>query len=158
MKTDIYNFLNKIHIIYIIINVLLIVLTVICLFYATLLYIGFMICSVLLIGLCITFRALYLWKVRMGIVYEIAIMGQTVTLKTKKQEYSYDLDGGSCQSVKAENRKFVCTFVTESGKDVLTFYRYLPFSGYRNVQFTKEELTPFCPLDAFRKTKGGPNE
>lgn len=157
MKTDIYNFLNKIHIVYIIINVLLIVSTVICLFYATLLYVGFIICSVLLIGLCIALRSLYVWKVRMGIVYEISIMGQTVTLKTKKQEYSYDLNGDSCQCVKVENRKFVCTFVTESDKDVLTFYRYLPFSGYRNVQFTKEELTPFCPLDAFKKTKDRPN-
>lgn len=155
MKEDILNYLKKINVLYTIANVVLILSTIVCVLFITIPphSIFLMLVAAILIVLNVFLRIKYNLSVSMGVVYEISVSGNTLSFKTKKVTYSYDLDKTICDNIQIENNKFVCTFVRGNEKDKLTFYRYLPFSNFRNEQFTKEEIAFFCPKDAFSKIR-----
>ncbi len=144
MKEGILSYLKKIKTLYIILMVILTAGTLFCLPFATMLYLGYVIIAVVLIALIIVLKIVYSNKVSLGTVFEIRTNGDTLILRTSKQDFMYNLTNG-CKKVKVRANKFICTFESGGFEDSFIFYKRAPFSKSDDIQFTSDDIRIFYP-------------
>lgn len=87
----------------------------------------------------------YTMRISLGAVTQVTYNDKVVYLKTARKTYTYDIENG-CIGMKIYKRKFVGTFETQDSRDKFVFYRRVPFTRYREEQFTANDLRPFYPL------------
>ena len=107
-------------------------------------YIAFCILAPVLIAAYLAVYGVYALKVSMGTVIGVDVREQTVNLITKRKTFTYDLKAG-CVSFREKKNKFVAVFQTQDSRDKFVFLRRAPFSRYYEEQFTREEMSVFCP-------------
>ncbi len=86
----------------------------------------------------------YAMRVSMGVVLEAEVTPEVIHLKTKRKTFTYDAQRG-CVAVKTYKNRYVGTFRTQDSEDKFTFYRYAPFTGYREEVFTEAEMREIFP-------------
>jgi len=151
MKEGVLKYLKNAKIIYTVINVILIILlgfafVILTQFYR---YLGILIllASALVIELALLIAAhiYYNSKIAMGAVFEIVINKSTITLRTAKKDFTYDLTEG-CKSVQDKGNRYVCLFADASDADTFIFYKRAPLTKNPATQFSEEEIKLFYPL------------
>ncbi len=103
---------------------------------------AFQIATPILAVAYLTAYGFYAMHVSMGTVIGIEVTSKVVHLKTKRKTFTYDVKRG-CVAMRESARKFVGTFETQDSRDKFVFYRHVPFSGWANEQFTREEMGSF---------------
>lgn len=150
MQEGILAYLKKAKSIYTALNVALFVLmgasfVMITQFY---LYIGMLIVfgSVLAVslGLFVAAHIIYNNKIAMGTVFEYIVKGKTITLRTPKKDFTYDLEDG-CKSVVKKGGKYVCLFIDASYADTFIFYKRAPLTKNYDTQFSDDDIRVFFP-------------
>lgn len=116
----------------------------ICLIYALIGYIGFWFVSAGIAVVYLVIYGLYAIFISMGTVIGFETNNSVVYVRTKRKTYTYDVKRG-CKAVKANRRKFVCTFETQDSRDKFTFLRKVMFARSYEEQFTAEEIAAFYP-------------
>jgi len=150
MKEGILTFIKKVKTIYTILNVIfffLIGLSFIILtkFY---MYMGMRILFIAIMAVAlviiIALHVVYNNKVAMGTVFEYEVHGNTITLRTPKKDFTYDLLNG-CKSVSDKGNRYVCLFIDADYADTFTFYKVAPFTNNPATQFSEEDILTFYP-------------
>lgn len=151
MKEGVLKYLKNAKIIYTIINVVLIILMCAAFIILTQYYRYMGVLIVLVGGLIIELVLLiaahiyYNSKIAMGAVFEVVINKSTVTLRTAKKDFTYDLAEG-CKSVEDKGNRYVCLFADATDADYFTLYKRAPLSGNVATQFSAEDIKVFYPL------------
>ena len=86
----------------------------------------------------------YAMRVSMGVVLEAEVTLEVIHLKTRRKTFTYDAQRG-CVAMKRYKNRYVGTFRTQDSEDKFTFYRYAPFTGYKEEVFTEEEIRAIYP-------------
>lgn len=150
MKEGVLQYLKKAKTLYTVINVILFLIigisfVVLTQFYR---YIGMLILflSILIValGIFIAAHIIYNTKIAMGAVFEYVIHKNTITLRTAKKDFTYDLSEG-CKSVQIKPNKYVCLFVDANDADTFIFYKRAPLVKNPATQFSEEEISTFYP-------------
>lgn len=150
MKEGILSYLKKAKTIYTVLNVIFFLLigvsfVVLTQFY---MYMGMLILFgailVVTLGLFIAIHIIYNNKVAMGTVFEYVVEKNTITLRTPKKNFTYDLTNG-CKSVVKKGGKYVCLFVDASYADTFIFYKRPPFAKNYETQFSDDDIRVFFP-------------
>lgn len=151
MKEGILSYLKKAKTLYTVLNVicfLLIGISFVMLTQVYNKYIGLIIVfgSILVValGLFIAMHIVYNSKVAMGTVFEYIVERGTITLRTPKKDFTYDLAEG-CKSVVKKGGKYVCLFVDGTYADTFIFYKRVPFAKNYDDQFSDDDIRVFFP-------------
>lgn len=150
MKEGILTFLKRARTIYTVINVVLFILLgaafiLLTMFYE---YPGMLLVLipslVVFLAALIAVHILYNGKIAMGTVFECVIHKNTITLRTSKKDFTYDLHDG-CKSAVQKGNKYVCLFVDANDADYFYFYKRAPLTKDPQTQFSEEEIKIFYP-------------
>lgn len=158
MKEGILSYLKKAKILYTVLNVMCILFmcasfVILTQYYR---YMGMLILFgailVVFLGLFIAIHIIYNNKVAMGTVFEYIVKGNTITLRTPKKNFTYDLENG-CKSVVKKGNKYVCLFVDASYADTFIFYKRAPFVKTHDTQFSDDDIRVFFPSFVFLRER-----
>jgi len=150
VKEGVLQYLKKAKTIYTVINVILIMLMggsfiVLTQFFS---YMGMRILFISILavslGIFIAAHIVYNNKIAMGAVFECVIHKNTITLRTAKKNFTYDLSEG-CKSVQVKANSYVCLFVDATDADTFIFYKRAPLVKNPATQFSEDEIRTFYP-------------
>ncbi len=106
-------------------------------------YIGFMIIAPALMVVFLVIYGIYAVKFSLDLVLAVECGSKTLVITTKRKSFTFGLD--ACTDVKETDRKYVCTFRTETSEDKFTFLKRAPFMKPYETCFTEEDIRTFYP-------------